>query len=117
MIMKRYEMFIPIFIGVAVIFGALYVLRKDASIKRDFLESTLKSQVRSVVYEDKTNCIYFTNNERWCLTLTLTDMEMAKYNGKTFDEFIFPGDSVIKLKNKEWLQIKPADGREPFKIW
>ena len=115
--MKKYEIVIVICVVIGIFIGFLSMFKENKRIEQDYLNSEFKLEVEYVNYQDKNNCIHFTNGTVYPYNINLFDPKLRNYQGKEFKEFIFPGDSIFKYKNEVWLLIKPIDGRESFKIW
>ncbi|GAB5416515.1 MAG: hypothetical protein Crog4KO_08990 [Crocinitomicaceae bacterium] len=83
---------------------------------REFYESEFKKEVLLIERQNKHDCIKFKDGTELKFSIDFNDLRMKPFYGKHYDEFIFPGDSILKEKDQNWLTIKPKNG-EPFEIF
>lgn len=111
--MGRRDVFTLVGVILCVLVFAGYQFSSSKTSIHELVNSEFRKKVENVDYHDKIDHIEFDDGTEISFIINLFHPKMQPFVEKRFFEFIFPGDSIIKQKDKKWLIVKPSKG-SPF---
>lgn len=108
---------IPILFVLTLLIGFIIFLTNSIKDGEEIRKRGFRKMIRKVDYHNKSNRAIFSDGSDIYFYLDFSYKEMRKYEGHDYDEFMHPGDSLIKPSNKTYFILKRRQSGEIEKLY